>query len=171
MKSKVNTTPIIKVISNNPKNLWSTIVMYLGVDQRMERVLGITIYPIAVNDSNIFKGIVGISKSSNAHSGPSISDFSSAFIQNLCQECHLRQLTATTAPQNSDNLSLNESSEYKLDRNGIMEPSYIRDLQLAFGIHNNNILIMKTVSVQRYYISHVYLFLHRSAADGSSAVA
>ena len=163
MKSKVNTTPIIKVISNNPKNLWSTIVMYLGVDQRMERVLGITIYPIAVNDSNIFKGIVGISKSSNAHSGPSIS--------HLCQECHLRQLTATTAPQNSDNLSLSESSEYKLDRNGIMEPSYIRDLQLAFGIHNNNILIMKTVSVQRYYISHVYLFLHRSAADGSSAVA
>lgn len=92
----------------------------------MERVLGIVIYPITVNDSNIFKGIVGISKPSTALSGPSISDFSSVFIQSLCQEFHSRQLTAAE-PQNTDIVSL------RLDRTGIMEPSYIRDLQLAFG--------------------------------------
>ena len=112
---------------NNPKSPWSKIIMYIGVNQSMERVLGIVIYPITVNDNNIFKGIVGISKPSTALSGTSISDFSSVFIQSLCQEFYSRHLTAAE-PENTDIVSL------RLDRTGIiMEPSYIRDLQLAFG--------------------------------------
>ena len=121
-------------MSNYPKSPWSKIIMYIGVNQGMERVLGIVIYPTVMNDSSIFKGIVGISKPSTALSGPSISDFSSAFIQSLCQEFHSRQLTVTE-PQNTDIVSSLP------DRTGIMEPSYIRDLQLAFGNRNPNLFI------------------------------
>lgn len=128
-KNGVYTTPIIKANSNTSSSSWSKIHMYLGVNQNFERVLAVVFYPtVVLNEKSIFQGIVGKSKANANLNASSFNSFVVSFLERMCEQFQSRQLTISQIVDKNINIPSNEGT-----KPAMIEPSYIRDLQLAFA--------------------------------------